>query len=96
MKQIARNSIHAKSKSHDMILLDHNGKKVKITYEAYNAVERCNTEVFDGHQFNHVFSMMDLGIEPNNIAYIMHDLERKERADKLFAMAEKLCEKLLK
>jgi len=46
MKQLFRNSTHTERKSHDCLIAEIKGKKIKVTYEAYNAVERCNTEFF--------------------------------------------------
>jgi hypothetical protein len=95
MKQIFRNSIHINSKSHDCSLVEIEGKKVKITYEAYNAQEKCNAEVFDGHKWNHIFSILDLGIIPNNSAYIWDEKKRKEYSNELFKKMEILCKRLL-
>lgn len=72
------------------------GKKIKVTYEAYNAVERCNTEIFDGAKWNRILSMLDMGIEPNISAYIIWDeKKRKSRADELFKKAETMCNSIL-
>jgi len=95
MKQLERNSIHKDSKSHDFLLLEIKDKKVKITYEAYNAVERCNTEVWDGSKWNHALSMMDLGVEPNSSYYVKNESNRKERANDLFEMSKKLIQKII-
>ena len=54
MKQLFRNSTHTQSKSHDCLIAEIKGKKIKVTYEAYNAVERCNTELFNGDKWNHI------------------------------------------
>ena len=95
MKQLFRNSTHTQSRSHDCLIAEIKGKKIKVTYEAYNAVERCNTEIFDGYKWNHILSMLDIGIEPNNSAYILDEKKRKNRADELFKKAETICNSIL-
>jgi len=95
MKQLFRNSTHTQSRSHDCLIAEIKGKKIKVTYEAYNAVERCNTEIFDGYKWNHILSMLDIGIEPNNSAYILDEKKRKNRADELFKKAETMCNSIL-
>jgi hypothetical protein len=61
--------------------MDIKGKKVKITYEAYNAVERCNVDFFDGEKWNHIFSMLDMGVQCVPSAYNIWD-ENKRNAYK--------------
>ncbi len=96
MKQLFRNSTHTQSKSHDCLIGEIKGKKIKVTYEAYNAVERCNTEFFDGDKWNHILSMLDMGIEPNTSAYnIWDEKKRKNRADESFKKAETMCNSIL-
>lgn len=101
MKQIIRNSTHKDGRSHDCLIAEignikNGGKKVKITYETYNAVERCNTEFFDGVKWNHIFSMLDMGVEPNTSAYnIWDEKKRKSRADELFKKAEIMCKSII-
>lgn len=95
MKQLFRNSTHT-GRSHDCLIAEIKGKKIKVTYEAYNAVERCNTEFFDGDKWNHILSLLDMGIEPNNSAYHLWDeYKRKNRADELFKKAETMCNGIL-
>jgi hypothetical protein len=101
MKILTRNSIHKNEKSHDCLLLEignkgNGGKICKITYEAHNAVERCNAEIFDGTKWNHIFSIMDLGIMPESSAYnIWNSEKRKTRADELFKKAEIMLTKII-
>jgi len=96
MKQIFRNSTHNSAKSHDCLIAEIKGKKVKITYEAYNALEKCNTEFFDGDKWNPILSMLDMGVQPETSAYnIWGENERKKRADTLFKNAEKMCNGIL-
>lgn len=102
MKQLFRNSIHTPNRSHDCLIAEigdikNGSKKVKITYESYNAVERCNTEFFDGDKWNNILSMLDMGVEPNTSAYnIWNEKKRKSRADELFKKAEVICKGILK
>jgi hypothetical protein len=93
MKILFRNAIHTPNKSHDCLIAELvGGGKVKITYEAYNAVERCNTEFFDGSKWNHILSMLDMGEIPETSAYnIWNETKRKKRADDLFKKAETMC-----
>lgn len=96
MKTIIRNSIHKAERSHDCLIAEIKGKKVKFTYEAFNAVERCTTEFFDGDKWNIILGMWDMGFEPNKSAYITFDVnERKKRADELFSTAETICNGIL-
>ena len=96
MKKIFRNSLHSSCKSHDCLIMDIKGKKVKIAYEAYNAVERCNVDFFDGEKWNHIFSMLDMGVQCVPSAYnIWDENKRKKRADDLFENAKKMSEAIL-
>ncbi len=100
MKQLFRNSTHTNKESHDCLIAEignigNGGKKVKITYKAYNAVERCTIEFFDGDKWNHILSMLDMGVEPNTSAYIWDEWKRKSRADELFKKAELMCNGIL-
>jgi hypothetical protein len=101
MRTIIRNSIHNLTRSHECIVCEignvrNGGKKVKITYEAYNAVEKFNVEFFEGNKFNHIFSMLDMGELPNSSAYnVWDERKRKKRAEDLFNKAAAMCEKLL-
>ena len=96
MKQLIRNATHNSSKSHDCLLAEMKSQKIKITYEAYNASEKCTTEFFDGNRWNPIFSLWDMGVEPNNSAYNIWDAQkRKSRADELFKQAEAMCRMLL-
>lgn len=101
MKTLERNSTHKNGRSHDCLIAEignikNGGKKVKITYEAYNAVERCNVEFFDGDKWNHILSMLDMGIEPNTSAYnIWDEKKRKSRADELFIKAQTMITKII-
>lgn len=90
MEKIFRNSIHTKEKSHDCMVIKKDKTKIKLTYEAYNAVEKCNAEIFDGFKWNHVFSMLDTGTLPENSAYIWDETKRKNRASILFSKLEDL------
>lgn len=96
MIEIFRNSTHTPGKSHDCLIGEIKGKKVKITYQAYNAAEHCNTEVFDGYKWNHLLSMLDMGEQPESSAYNLLDgAKRKKRADSLFKKADDMCKRIL-
>ena len=95
MKTLIRNSTHGRDRSYDMLMCEHEGKKVKFTYETYNAVERMNTEIFDGYKWNHIFNMSDLGSLPDSSMYVRSDDKRKSRCNELFKLAEKHIKLLL-
>jgi len=96
MKTLLRKSIHEDYRSHDCLVCDIQGKKVKITYEAYNAIEKCNIELFDGFRWNLLFTLLDMGIVPELSAYNIWDKERRRtRADYLFKEAEEMVRSIL-
>ena len=94
MKAI-RNSLHTAGRGHECLIKEINGKKVKFTYEAYNAVEKCNTEIFDGYKWNHFLCMLDLGMQPDTTAYILSENYRKTRVIFLFQIAENMCKEII-
>jgi hypothetical protein len=94
-KEIIRNSNHSDNKSHDCLIGEYKGKKIKMTYDAYNASERCTVELFDGNTLNFLLSMSDMGFRPNNSAYIQADDKRKKRADELFKKGKEMVQLLL-
>ena len=96
MKTLLRNKIHNNSKSHDITVVQIGDKKVKFTYECYNAIERYTSEVFDGTQWNHIMSMLDLGEVPNSSNYVRDDATREKRSDELYKKALKFVETLMK
>lgn len=99
MKTISRESIHTDGRSHDCIIVEFKTpfrQIFKITYEAYNAVEKCNTELFDGTKWNHIFSMWDMGYSPNTSAYnIWSNTARSERATELSNKAITLIKSII-
>ena len=96
MKILSRKSTHIKDESHDCLIGDINGKKIKITYRVYPGYELCTSEIFDGVKLNHVLSLLDMGFKPNDTMYICSDIVRKERANKLFKEAEIILTLMLK
>lgn len=72
------------------------GKKVKITYEAYNANEKLDCEIFDGEKLNHVLSIQDLGIEPNSSRYVHSEESRRIYSEKIINIAISNLNVLLK
>ena len=98
MKKLFRNENHKNGHSYDCLVAEigTNNKKVKMTYEARNALERCTVEFFDGDKWNVIFGMYDMGVEPESSAYNIWSPERrKKRADELFKIAEKMCNSIL-
>ena len=50
-------------------------------------------EFFDGDKWNHIFSILDMGVLQENSAYnIWNEEKRKKRADDLFKIAESMCD----
>lgn len=96
MKVITRNPGHDGVKSHDWVLLEHEGRKLKITYEAGNAYERCNTDLFDGDKWNHLLSLEDIGFNVDYKIYVSDPPIRKKRADTLFEAHKKEIFNILK
>jgi hypothetical protein len=95
MKKIFRNAIHNNDRSHEVVLKEYKDKKFKFTYEAYNAVERCAVEAFDGNQWHHIFSLLDAGIEPDKTSYIISGIRREEKAELYFKKLEKMIVQLM-
>lgn len=94
MKQIIHKN-HSPSASHHMMVTTILGRKIKMTYEAYNAVERCSIKLFDGNEFNSLFEISDID-KPKRDAYnILSPDEREKRALMLFKKAEDYCKFLL-
>lgn len=48
----------------------------RFTYETYNSVERFYGEIFTDGKFEPIFTLRDLGVIPNDSAYLL--LEEKE------------------
>jgi len=94
MKPIVRNSVHSPSRSHDFFLINYKDKKVKFTYESYNAVERFSAQIYDGYKWKHLLDIMDLGIVPNKEFYIKSATERKERSEFLYNEGVKLMKSI--
>lgn len=99
MYKLFRNSTHISGKSYDCLIAEWKGqyiKKVKITYQAYNAGESLNVEFFDGDKWNYILNMLDIGEQPNNSAYnIWDEVKRKKRADDLFKKAQVIINGIL-
>lgn len=90
-KVIYSKALHGKSRSHDVIIMEHkNGTKLKMTYEAYNANEKLTGEQFINGKWEHTFGMMDLGIVPDTSIYVSNETKRIERSEKLFVLGGKL------
>ena len=95
MKKLERNATHIREKSHDCLIGEMGGKKMKFLYTCRNGNESCHTSIFDGNDWNIVFTMSDLGVMPNLQFYIESDQSRLERANSLFEKAENMCKLIL-
>lgn len=80
-KQIYRSGLNLNEKAHDVVIFQDtekvNGVKVKMTYESYNAVERFTGETWVGGKWEHTFTMLDLGVEPERSSYSIWDSKKK-------------------
>ena len=95
IETLIHNAIHESGRSHDMHIVKMGTTKVRLTYEAYNAVERFNGEIFDGVKWNNVFAMEDLGVLPQSSAYSRNELNRIEIVKLLTENAYKYLNALL-
>lgn len=95
MKKLMRSSIYRPSITHEVLLSEFNGRKLKFTYRAYNAGEECSVKLFDGNQWNVMFIMEDCGESPNSSMYISDDAAKLKRCNLLFTKLEKLCKLVL-
>lgn len=95
-KIVLENATHDADKSHHVFVLriDHK-HTVVLTYQAYNAVEKFEGEIFSDGKLNPVFYMADLGVNQNATAYIKDSKIRKERVKELYPKALKFIEALL-
>lgn len=84
MKEIHRSEIHNDNKSYESLIvkLDDN-KLIKMTYECYNCVERFKGEIFDGNNWNHFFSILDLGELDEGRNYVRDSSFRSKRCGDL-------------
>jgi hypothetical protein len=89
IKQIYRSEIHKNERSHDVCIIQDQSKvrgvKLKMTYESYNAVERFTGELFVGGKWEHHFSMLDLGVEPERSSYNCDNSKRLKRTEDLIS-----------
>lgn len=95
MKKLKRNSTHERGRSHDCLIVEYKDHKLKLTYEAYNAAERCRIAIFDSLKWNIMFTLRDTGETPERGAYVWSDEIRKKRADDLFAKLTRLAKTVL-
>ena len=59
-------------------------RRFKFRYRAYNAGEEFYGELFDGQKFNPIFTLSDMGVEPDCSAYhILSETELKNRIQML-------------
>ena len=95
MKILYTSATHIRERSHEVRIYEIDGKKFKVTYEAYNASEKCNTEIFDGYKWNHFLSMMDMAEVPDTSRYILSEEKRRLKADTLIEKAKVIAKKIL-
>ena len=85
-KVIYESKIHIRDKSHDVLVIQEpkvNGVKLKMTYECYNAVERFTGELFVGGKWEHLFSILDLGVTSDSSNYVRDEFVREKRSKQL-------------
>ncbi len=95
-KELLRNSIHQGGKSYDVSVFKTDADmKFKMTYQSYNAVERFNGEVWDGHKWNHLFNMLDLKEIPDTSSYIQDFPKRMIKCNDLIKKGLDFCKIIL-
>jgi hypothetical protein len=88
IKEIYRSKIHNREKSHDVCIIENQsvvGEKLKMTYESYNSIERFTGELFVGGKWEHHFSILDLGVEPDRTSYVSDSSKRLKRTEDLIS-----------
>jgi hypothetical protein len=78
--------------SHDTTIVQIGTTKIKLVYECYNANETYTGSIFDGTRLNFLFSMQDLGIQPNSSQYISDAAKREMRVKSLYKAAVEFIE----
>jgi hypothetical protein len=95
MNLLHRSPIHKIGKSHDFRVIKIKRTVLFITYEAYNAVEKFDIEIFNGKEKSYILSIYDIGESPNSTAYVNSIAERELRSIDLFNKAVKMLEKII-
>ena len=86
-KTLIRNKNHKNEKSYDIIIIKiEGGVIIKMTYEAYNARESFTGETWDGIKWNPLFTLLDLGINPESNMYIRSNEIRMARVEELLKL----------
>jgi len=76
MKILHNSPLHKKERSHDFTVIKIKDTVFFLTYEAYNASEKFNVEIFNGKEKTYLFSIYDLGESPNSSAYVQSEEKR--------------------
>lgn len=95
MKIIHNSPIHNDEKSHDFYIIKIGETTFFLTYQAYNAAEKFDVEIFNGKEKSYLLSIYDLGETPNSSMYVCSKLMRKERSKCLFEKAVRILEKFI-
>ena len=89
MKLLLRNDLHVRDRSYDVSIYEADpktgykrGDKIKITYGAYNVNEKCTAEMWNGHEWNNILTMYDLGERPDSSIYVMDPAHRRNKFEK--------------
>jgi hypothetical protein len=87
VKELYRSKLHKRDKSHDVCIIQDQsnvrGVKLKMTYECYNSLERFAGEQWNGGKWEHIFSLLDLGVWVESSMYVSDDSVRLKRAEEL-------------
>lgn len=86
MKKVSRDSIYQGYNSHDCSIYEYKERKIKVVYKTYNANEVCETFLFDGNQWNLIFSLNDLGIMATKGAHTWDESKKRAQADKFLKL----------
>lgn len=97
LKLIETVTVTKGDRCHIMKLFRCDSRIIKMTYDCYNGVERCNIELFNKQEgkFNSVFGLHDLGYVPDSSLYIKSKEVILDKASKCFDIAKKLLNHIL-
>lgn len=80
--------------AHASMYYEVNGKKFKFTYEHGNSYERFKIELYDGEKLNYIANLLELNEKRDGSAYMMDEIETKNRLAVLNDKARKYVETL--
>jgi len=94
-RQYLESTVKQGYNAHASMFYEVDGKKFKFTYDHGNAFEHFKIEQYDGDKLNMIAALTDLNEKRNSSAYIMSEIETKNRVASLNQKARKYVETLL-